>query len=1661
MLQQRTFRIATSIVFIVPFFFGLASFAAPVDNNTDSAVEVWVEKVGYSAMNVTVEVTDYEIDQVCVDDDVYDCFSIGSEPTINEEGLPDLPFISRAILIPPHGDVQLEVINVESEILHDLRPVITQENIDLTPEKFTPCEGLYPPEPVVLGEPAILRGYRLINFRFYPMQFNSSTGEMVINERITLHFEFTGNGDNDLSYSSNLRPSIYAYRAVKNLVLNPPDPPSRDDLLSASYMYIVPRYDGVDERLAPLIEWRRRQGHKVRVEHVPNNVESDAVYNLIENAYNSENPVEFVALVGDASGGAFNVSAYTRDGDYNYSRVDGNDPLPDVAIGRISCRNLDDLSRIVNKLVTYESDPYMEETDWFIQGAVVAGHRGNGLGTILVARYVRKELLNLGFTEVRHWYHNEDGEISGNQPFVTDAFEWGISVLHYRAYQHMNGLPLNVINDLPNRNGRWPIVLAISCNTGDFVGREGYTEAFLRARGGGIAAIGTATPGTTPQFNNMMSGGVWKGIYKDGMYTPGWGLNSGKYELWRAYHGFEGAYMSFMDWNNLMGDPGTHIWTDIPREILVDHLNNLSIGESYFNVRVFDAESQSGEACALVCLFKEDDDLHLTCYTDEDGTAEFYIDPDALTDGELMVTVTKHNVHAYLEEIAVEEHDYYLGVNGWTVDDDNEGESRGNEDGVPNPGERIELMLNLANFGTEVPQNEIAVNIQTESQWAQVLAGDIDIEQAPEVGNAVEIMCIIDINPSCPDFEDVYLTVNSTDGETVWMSSVLLDVASPELISNRLNFIGGDLEPGDIRDLDIELRNVGHEVLDACHARIWTESEVLDILQDEADYEEIGIDEASFVSGQRFRLSAQPFTIPGMQERITFQLETEDGFRDTLQILITIGSPEETDPFGPDAYGYVCFDSGDENWQMAPDYDWIEIDPDVDGFHFQGTNLNLDDPSDNRDESRAIDLPFAFQYYGEVFDQITVCTNGWVAFGNQEELADFRNRRIAQALGPNAQLCAWWDNLITADNSAILVHHDEERGRFIVEWSQMYRQIGTNQRGALETFEIILYDPEVNPTYTGDGIITFQYKEITNENRRARNDTPFCTIGISNLDDSDGLEYTYWNTYSPGAKRIENEMTIMFTTATSFITGVIQGTVTDAGTGNPLANAEVRASRGFNAITNNNGFYQFDILIGEDYDLTAIAIGYNDSTLAGFAIAEDETLEVNFALLHSEFELSAQEFHAELGMNESTDFNFNIRNDGNGPLNWQCERSYGEGEAGINRLIGSHIVAQVVNDLQLEGVAFVDDRFYVTGQNGMDPNMIYVLDSDGNLVNRIEQVGDSRVGMLDLTWDGTLLWGSGERYVYGFTTGGELRASFQGPYSNNQALAWDADRELFWIVGSQQNVPIVGVDREGNRIDGMALDSRRMRISGLAYWQEDPDGFNLLVLHNPGQEIQHVHKIDPENDSCLFVKSLEPEYGGQPGGAFITNEYGRYGWVFMTLINDPMNRLGDRIDIWQMGTYKGWMNLNGYEGVVGPESQTDFVLTLDATGLLPALYEGMLYFQHSALGGVDSIGVTLEVYDLSIKAGDTDIPTEFAINTMHPNPFNSSISIDYALNRCGNVFMRVYDLTGREVVVLDQGFSEPGRYRAILNTGQLTSGVYLMRLTMGSETRSAKVVCIK
>jgi hypothetical protein len=89
------------------------------------------------------------------------------------------------------------------------------------------------------------------------------------------------------------------------------------------------------------------------------------------------------------------------------------------------------------------------------------------------------------------------------------------------------------------------------------------------------------------------------------------------------------------------------------------------------------------------------------------------------------------------------------------------------------------------------------------------------------------------------------------------------------------------------------------------------------------------------------------------------------------------------------------------------------------------------------------------------------------------------------------------------------------------------------------------------------------------------------------------------------------------------------------------------------------------------------------------------------------------------------------------------------------------------------------------------------------------------------------------------------------------------------------------------------------------------------------------------------------------------------------------------------------------------------------------------------------------------------LPMSFALNGNYPNPFNLSTVIQYQLPVDCHVRLEVYDILGRKVATLAEGEQEAGYRSFTWDASELSSGIYMYKLTAGDFTRVKKMMLVK
>ena len=89
------------------------------------------------------------------------------------------------------------------------------------------------------------------------------------------------------------------------------------------------------------------------------------------------------------------------------------------------------------------------------------------------------------------------------------------------------------------------------------------------------------------------------------------------------------------------------------------------------------------------------------------------------------------------------------------------------------------------------------------------------------------------------------------------------------------------------------------------------------------------------------------------------------------------------------------------------------------------------------------------------------------------------------------------------------------------------------------------------------------------------------------------------------------------------------------------------------------------------------------------------------------------------------------------------------------------------------------------------------------------------------------------------------------------------------------------------------------------------------------------------------------------------------------------------------------------------------------------------------------------------------IPGNFELYQNFPNPFNPSTNIKWQSPISGLQTLKVYDILGRELIVLLNEFREAGIYETEFDASLLSSGVYFYKITVGGYTQIKKMILTK
>ncbi|MDD2228208.1 MAG: C25 family cysteine peptidase [Candidatus Cloacimonetes bacterium] len=1103
--------------------------------------------------HIKLQLTTPAIDVQSMENSRFKYITMDRSQPMAETGYPELPMYSAMIAIPSQGDFTISVQEgnyyTKSGIVP--KPVYATDEEELSQslnQAAYASKSLYPQKTFTHSSAQILRDFRVIQLSLYPVQYNGSNQELKIAREITVNITMNEQpGENELpaysGYSAAFK-KIYESQ-ISNFSFY------RDPLLAPAFPRILLIHGNSTEqtflnKVNEFAIWKRQKGYEVNVASTAliGSTSNTGIKNYIQTQYNdlSTRP-DFIILLGDTNGSypipawTENMSSYSGAGDYPYTHLAGSDLLGDVFIGRISASNMSELDVIINKGYAVEKNVNTvgQGAAWLNRMLLVGDPAsGSGISTQYVNKFVKELAIehNPNYTFLEQYS-------SGFSSFMNSGINQGVGFFNYRGWIGMsNWSPSSsLINGVKLSHAT-----IFTCSTGNYSGGTSTTEALVRlgtsaVPSGSVTAIGMATSGTHTLFNNCLNAGIYDGIFTHNMRSMGEAMLNAKLyikEVYGSTHDNQANY--FAHWCNLIGDPTVEVFTTIPKALTIIAPESLPLGTNVLDLQVID---DMGVPAGNVCVTAYSNSMDAVIakgYTNSDGNLTLNLSGGL--QNQVILTASAHDCKPVQQTLSVDSGGSLVYFSKQIIDNGTMG-SIGNGDSFANAGETIAVNLEIKNTTSSVVSNITAL-VSCNDPYISMISNQIEFSIL-NAGQTLfcETPFVFSIGNNIPPEHDVRFSVELSDNARVSYSLIFHVVTyNARLLVHNYEIIAGGnaiLDPGESGALQVWIKNNSVSAIYDLNMELSSLNDLL-VVTDSTSY--LGAISANMMglSTDGFEVFARSQLIPGMQMPMRIRLFNYAGFEQVVDFNISIGQVHSYTPLGPDAYGYLIYDITDTAFDDCPSYEWIEISPTSGGAGTALTGLNDVGASDDEGDQngavtlKVLSLPFPFTFYGETYNQITVCVNGFIALGVTEN-GEFRNYHLPGGYGPAPMIAAFWDDLVLIQDAGIYQYYDSAAHRYIIQYNKMRN--GYN-RSSLETFEVIFYDPLYYPTSMGDGMIKIQYKDFNNVDIGNSGYTPwhgnYATVGIKDHTNTRGLEYTYNNIYPHAAAPLGNNKALLITT---------------------------------------------------------------------------------------------------------------------------------------------------------------------------------------------------------------------------------------------------------------------------------------------------------------------------------------------------------------------------------------------------------------------------------------------------------------------------------------------------------------------------------------------------
>lgn len=296
-----------------------------------------------------------------------------------------------------------------------------------------------------------------------------------------------------------------------------------------------------------------------------------------------------------------------------------------------------------------------------------------------------------------------------------------------------------------------------------------------------------------------------------------------------------------------------------------------------------------------------------------------------------------------------------------------------------------------------------------------------------------------------------------------------------------------------------------------------------------------------------------------------------------------------------------------------------------------------------------------------------------------------------------------------------------------------------------------------------------------------------------------------------------------------------------------------------------------------------------------------------------------------------------------------------------------------------------------------------------------------------------------------------LVLAYHGPYNNPQG-------DPFVDFNGYQIVDLIGFSAYPSGVVG-----RRTGIINRDAWTAM---VNLQQNLQPGVSISMTKNYNPVSReltatinstalrnltgsyylSCVIYESNIIYYQGGnsqcPGGSNYVHK-----WIVRSMVNGPTGEMLNTGGSWTQGQTitknlqttlgSGWNASNCELGVI-------------------------VYLSSGSLSSTSYVQQTKKEQIIPIGIGNENrIPAKYELLQNYPNPFNPVTNIHFSIPKNERVSLKVFDLLGNLIAVINDGSLGAGSYNAEFDGSDLASGVYFYTLSTDEFNETKKMILVK